>query len=691
MRDCASMVISNSSKLNPQNVKKSKKRGVLRMALLKRNLVVVLALILALTAVLPMISVTNAQAATGIEKSVEVSGLSIRITNAENKKQNVDNLLLNYNANAVYLNNDVLYPASALASSMDLVLKHDKSINTLIVGENKKDRIIIQFPLNKTTFKVTFPKQTNQVKGFFSEFKNQRAPIVKNGVILVPLKFLATTLGYEWKFENYPAKLTPASIPGLSDYVKQFNDVRNKQYNLKKQLDVQHKALNAVDAKYPKVYIVSGKIDNVGATSLSVRGQVIDQRIVDYNVKNPTNPKEAILKNDEYITVETGNSGLINGSFNIDDRYDSTVMYNWGNGERFSSNKTTQHVNDSKPILAKIASIRAQINTNQLRAVAIKFKANALVQSFYNDLVANNPAEKVRLRYEQTIHHIRLALGFGFITYSEGDDKIVQAKQATIASYYGYAEKGWTEKAWDRSEEKADYSDLMNQTGVDLKSFNQLKAKHGAAKLFDLLNNQRKNKILGSLGQSTYLQEGKLNENISAAVTEAIAKYNANKSNYNELVKTQKIVRLYFIGRLQLLEEIFKGDKDYIAVRVQQTAYADRDLFADVDVQGQVADEDTPLGVSFSGEELDFSFANGQDLVINTAVNNALTHAGVTALMARGWLASLTGTNPLDNTDYKAADFMIDKALTVKNNPFKASHLDQKKQIELRALRYDWK
>jgi hypothetical protein len=59
--------------------------------------------------------------------------------------------------------------------------------------------------------------------------------------------------------------------------------------------------------------------------------------------------------------------------------------------------------------------------------------------------------------------------------------------------------------------------------------------------------------------------------------------------------------------------------------------------------------------------------------------------------MARGWLASLTGTNPLDNTDYKAADFMIDKALTVKNNPFKASHLDQKKQIELRALRYDWK
>jgi hypothetical protein len=257
-------------------------------------------------------------------------------------------------------------------------------------------------------------------------------------------------------------------------------------------------------------------------------------------------------------------------------------------------------------------------------------------------LVAKNPAQKVRLRYEQAIHHVRLALGFGFITYSENADKLEQSAQAGIASYFGYAEKGWTEKAWNKTEEKADFSTLEDLTGIDLATFNKMKRKVGAAKLFDALRKADQSVV----GNFDVALDGKLPVQI------------------NSVVKSATDIKLKQIADLQLLQEIFVGDKDDIAIRLKQTEYLNENT--------------DPLGV-------------GQDLVINTAVTNRLAHAGVTALMARGWEESYTNVEPFDNTDYKAANFLADRALTVKNNPYKASHLDQKKQIELRTLRFDWK
>jgi hypothetical protein len=361
------------------------------MALLKRNLVVVLALILALTAVLPMISVTNAQGAE--DNSVVVSGLSIRI-NGE---------LVDYNPHTVYLNDEVLIPGKAVAKLLNIGLQWDKQLDMLLVSKDGKP--VMQLFPNTTSQKVSTED------GFYSNASSKRAPLVKNGTVLIPLGFVAEKLGYEWSFETYPKAIVPKAVPSADPFAKKFKTNLDLFFEADRKLKAAEKQLATVEKKFPKKFVVSGLIVHVAEDFYIVSGDVYDSA------------KDVMVKNDEYVYVQAGNSGVLNS------RITDVNMYDWGIGtynkmslNKYSENKTTAHLQATKGLLEQISKLKQQRSSFFNIAIASRNKTYFEIDKMYSGLIKKYPAAETRLRFEQMLNHIKYARGLGLRTAGETKD-----------------------------------------------------------------------------------------------------------------------------------------------------------------------------------------------------------------------------------------------------------------------------
>jgi hypothetical protein len=502
------------------------------MNLVRRNFILLIAFVMLLSSWMVVVPF-DASANTDVKKVVDVSGLVIQFySESENPDVKKNTLrVLDFRNDTVYLKNDVLVAARHIKAPFKLDLKFDKSLNSLIVRENKKDGVIIQFPINKTTFKVSSPDVDKQ-KGFYVAKDHPVAPMVKNGVVLLPLRFVAETLGYEWKFESFPQKVVPRKVDGVQGFVDKFTAARTKAYQLKAALAAEESQLNTIDTvDFKQQFRVIGDIDFVGNDYLIIQGEV--------------KKGDTIVASNQLVHVHLGNSGVLNPDdtlerqkYFVNSGYSSSLMYSWGsktinarNYMSFSELKTAPHVAKRKPVLDKIARLRADIKANQITAFANRDKAYQTVQNAYDNWIQNAKNKEdlggeVRLRYEHAIHNVRLAKRFGYITFA--DDKNI----------YSY------NNSWDFSEEKEHFSRINSKIDV-------------------------------AYSENLELTEDQQNEkhaNLSGEFTAYIAKL---INEYNPSIKVRTNVRkLQWIGDLQIVEELY-SDNQFI--RNKQKDYASKE------------------------------------------------------------------------------------------------------------------
>jgi hypothetical protein len=419
----------------------------------------------------------------------------------------------------------------------------------LIVAENKKDRIVIQFPLNKKVFKVSVPDQSAE-KGFYIDtVESKYAPVLKNGVILLPLKAVAEILNYEWSHETYPAAISPKTVAGVDGFVKNFREARANLNSLRNELRNAETKLANIAAKpaYSKAYRVVGDVNQIGANYLVIRGKVLDQA------------NDVKIKNDEFIYIHAGNSGVLNS------RYEASNMYSWGtvklnnkSYKSYSPNKTVAQVNDEKPVLERIAALKVKIKAAQ--SVAVKNRDNAYnaVKLAYDNLIEKFPASEIRLRYEQMIHNIKLARGFGLSVYSEEViDESFEYKQ-------GYS--------WDDSEAKEDYSRIEFYVSSDYQSKLELTKANNKDKiaLLDGIFPKIINSLVEASEKDSDLQlkwigdlqtTEVLFDDIRFLINTQIAY--ANEVNADVVLNTAVSPKLKYAGVLALMEKSSPDNSDY--------------------------------------------------------------------------------------------------------------------------------